>query len=170
MAGQPVAGGLRVFVRGTRFFIQCPVCAGGVERLDDLVADAAEAGLVAAEAGQDTGFVEERAEGEGRADFVAAGLELLLNFGFAAADFDFEEGGLERPNAVQAPAGGDQLLDEVGFEGTTGLKVEQAELAEGAEVLLGLVLEEDAAGGEAWVDDNTGLPIPEVEDSEAPGE
>jgi len=131
VAGQPVAGGLRVFVRGTRFFIQFPVCAGGVERLDDLVADAAEAGLVAAEAGKGTGLVVEGAVGEGGADFVAAGAELLFDLGFAAADFDFEESGLHGPNAVQAPARGDQLFDEVGFEGVAGLKVGKVEVAEG---------------------------------------
>lgn len=121
-----------MFVCGTRFSEQLSICAGGVERLGEFVADVAEAGLVAAEAGKGTGLVVEGAKGEGSADFVAAGAELLFNLGFAAADFDFEESGLEGPNAVQAPARGDQLFDEVGFKRVARLKVGKVEVAEGS--------------------------------------
>jgi hypothetical protein len=131
--------------------VQFPIFLPGVQHFHDFVANAAEAGLVAAEAGEDAGSVIEGAVGEGVADVRAAGFE-LLEVGFAADDFDFEEGGLVGPDAVEAPAGGDELFDEVGFVGIAGLEVEQVHVAEGEEVVLGLVVEEDATGGESMGD------------------
>ncbi|HXN46999.1 MAG TPA: hypothetical protein VN893_10195 [Bryobacteraceae bacterium] len=129
--------------------MQFPNCSEGVQLFCEFVAGSAEAGLVAAEAGEDAGFVEQGAEGEGVADVGAAGLELLFDRGFAAADFDFEEGGLHGRDAVEAPAGGDELFDQVGFVGIGGFEVGHEEVAEGDEVLFGFVSEEDAAGCEA---------------------
>jgi len=74
--------------------VQFSNCANVVQLFREFVAGAAEAGFVAAEAGENAGLVEQGAEGEGVADVVPAALELLLDLGFAAADFDFEEGGL----------------------------------------------------------------------------
>ena len=139
-------------VCGTGFLVQFPIFLQSVQHFHDFVANAAEAGLVAAEAGEDAGFVVEGAEGEGVADVYAAGFELVFDVGFAAADFDLEEGGLVGPDAVEAPAGGDELFHQVGFEGIAGLELDEVEVAEGAEVVLGLIFEEDAAGGESMGD------------------
>jgi hypothetical protein len=40
---------------------------------------------------------------------------LFFDFGVAADDFVIEQGGLDGPEAADAPAGGDHLVDQVGF-------------------------------------------------------
>ena len=60
---------------------------------------------------------------------------------------DFEEGGLVGPDAVEAPAGGDELFNEVGLVVIPGFEVGAEHVAEVVEFLLGFVGEEDAAGG-----------------------
>jgi hypothetical protein len=54
---------------------------------------------------------------------------------------DFEEGGLHGQDALEAPAGGDQLFDQVGLVGVAGLEVVHEEVAEGAELFLGFISE-----------------------------
>ena len=147
MGFRGLRGGGGLVVLGIRSFVQFSERAEGVQLLGEFLAGAAEAGLVAGEASEDAGLIEEGAEGEGVADVVAAGLELLIDFGFAAGDLDFEEGGLVGPDAVEAPAGGDELFNEVGLVVIPGFEVGAEHVAEVVEFLLGFVGEEDAAGG-----------------------
>ncbi|HXN48177.1 MAG TPA: hypothetical protein VN893_16135 [Bryobacteraceae bacterium] len=51
--------------------------------------------------------------GDGGTGFTVADLELFADLGFLASDLAIEQGGLEGQDAVVAPAGGDQLIDEV---------------------------------------------------------
>jgi hypothetical protein len=109
----------------------------------------AEAGLVAGEALEGTGFVAEGLVGDGGADIGAAEVELFLDLGLLAADLELEEGGLEGQDAVVAPAAGDQLIDEIELGAGLGLVVGEVLFAEGVEVLLGFVFEDEPVGGES---------------------
>jgi hypothetical protein len=72
-----------------------------------------------------------------------------LDLGLVADHLEVEERGFVGPGAVQAPARCEQLLDEVLLVRVAGLEVAQVDIAQGAELLFGLVIEKDAAGAEA---------------------
>jgi Methyltransferase domain len=136
-----------VFICGIRtllhyFFFS--LFAPGFEQFQEFVADAAEVGLVAAEGLKDAGFVAEGAVGDGDAGCGVAGFDILV-----ALHFEIEEGGFEGDGAVEAPAGGGELVDEVDVEAGFGPELEDVGFAEGAELAHGLVAEDGAAGGEA---------------------
>lgn len=103
-------------------------------------------GVVTVEVGEGAGFVAEGAEGEGSA---ACGVVFLADFGFLARHFVVEEGGLGGEEAEPAPAGGDKQIDEPAVDGGCRLELVEIGLAEGAEVVLGLVWQDDLAGAEA---------------------
>jgi hypothetical protein len=104
--------------------------------------DVVEVSLVPIEDGEDAGIVAQGAEGEG-------GFEILAGAGLLAGDFGIEEIDLQGPEAEQAPAGGGEAVDEGEVAGGLGRELEEVALAEGAEFVLGLVGEDDSAGGEA---------------------
>jgi hypothetical protein len=141
-----------VFIFGTRFICQFSVCAEGLQHFRETVADAAVARLVAAEAGEGAGLVVKLLESEGYASFGIADLGLFFYLGLAANDLGVEQSGLDGPGAIETPAGGDQLLDQIAFVGIAGLKVGKVEIVESLEIFLRFGIEEDAARSEAVLD------------------
>jgi hypothetical protein len=128
--------------------------AGGVlvaasEVLEDAVAGAAEVGRVAIEDDEDAGIVTEGAEREGGLGFVGTDGKVLLYLWPLAEHFEVEEGGFDGPDAIEAPAGGDQFVDEIGLDEVAGLELDVPGLLEGLEAVLGFAGEDDAGSGEA---------------------
>jgi hypothetical protein len=110
---------------------------------------AEEAGLVAGEGVEGVVAVGEGFEGEGEAEgFVEVG-PFLLDAGALAGHLGVEEGGFGGPIATEAPTGGDELFEEVGFGGggrREAMGVEVADVVEGGGFLVG---EDEGAGGES---------------------
>jgi hypothetical protein len=124
------------------FFVFAFILAPGGQGLAGGFIDPVEAGVVAIEVGEGAGFVAEGAEGEGEFEF-------LPDAGFLAGDFGIVEVDFEGPEAVQAPAGGGEQVDECELEGGFGLEFGEVEFAKGTEFVRRLVREDDLAGGEA---------------------
>ncbi len=121
----------------------------GGEELPGAVVLGAEAGLVAVEAFEAVGVVAEMLIGDGGADVSAAALELPVDFGLLAQDLDIHEGALEGDDAVKAPAGGDQLIDEVELGAGLGLVIGEVFFAKGVELFLRFVADEEIVGGKS---------------------
>jgi hypothetical protein len=81
----------------------------------------AEAGLGAVEAFESAGIGAEMLTGDGGAGFAAAGLGLCVDLGLLARHLEIHEGGLEGWDAVEAPADGGRLIDEVGPGAALGM-------------------------------------------------
>jgi len=138
-----------VSVRGTGFLVKFPIFQQRGEELESPAAFGAEAGLVAVEALEGAGFVAEGLVGDDDAGFGGADFELFEDLGFLAVHFVVDEGGLEGQDAVEAPADGDELIDEVALGTGLGLIFGQVVFAKGVEFLLGFVSQDEPAGGES---------------------
>ena len=121
----------------------------GVEELQGAAELGAEAGFVAVEAFEAAGIIYQMLIGNGGAGFCVADLVLSADLGFLASDLAIHEGGLEGQGAVVAPAGGDQLIDEIEPGAGLGLVLGQVFFAQGVELVLGFAFEEELAGGES---------------------
>ncbi len=146
--GGPILFKLRRFWE-TGFFMQFLILELGVQELQGAVDLGAEAGLVAVEALEGAGIVYQMLVSDGGAGLCVADLELFADLGFLASDLVIHEGGLEGQDAVVAPAGGDQLIDEVEPGAGLGLVLGQVFFAQSVELLLGFAFEEELAGGES---------------------
>ena len=104
---------------------------------------------MAVEALEGAGIVAEMLIGDGGADGGAGGFELRVDLGFLASHLDVHEGGLEAQDAVEAPAGGGQLADEVELGAGLGPVIVQVFFAKGVELLLRFAFDEDLVGGES---------------------
>ncbi len=104
---------------------------------------------MAVEALEGAGFVAEGLVCDDGAGFGGADFELLGDLGLLALHLEIEKRGLEEQDAVEPPAGGDQLIDEVELRAGLGLVVGQVGFAKGAELLLGFVSEDELVGGES---------------------
>ena len=96
------------------------ICELGVEEFHGAAELGAEAGFVAVEAFEGSAIVYQVLVGEGGLGLVVADLEDGADFGLLANHLIVHEGGLEGDDAVEAPAGGDQLIDEVEAGGGFG--------------------------------------------------
>jgi hypothetical protein len=143
-------GGVSVF--GTRTLVRFFVFGRDGEGIEGAVVGALEAGLVAIEGGEGAGFVAQEAKGEGGAGLVVADIELHFDLWQLAGHLDVEESGFHIDGAGQAPAGGDELVDQEEVAGGLGLELGEVGVAKGAELVLGFGFEDDGVGGEA-VDD-----------------
>src|ERR1700690_385963 len=121
---------------------------GGVEEFQGAAGLGAEAGCVAVEAFEGAAIVYQVLVGDGGLGLGAADLEHGANFGLLANHLVLHEDGLEDQDAVEAPAGDDQLIDEVEAGGGLGLVLGEV-LFHGVEVLSGFGFEDDQVGGEA---------------------
>ena len=74
--------------------------------------DALEPGLIAQSESQRVGVIGEGAEGIGQFD-LAEGRVLLTR---PPIHLGVEEHGFDQPDAVEAPAGGDHLVDQILFD------------------------------------------------------
>ena len=101
------------------------------------------------EAFEAAGIVAEVLVGDGGADVWAQALVLLVDLGLLADNLELHEGVLEGDDAVEAPAGGDQVIDEVEAGAGLGLVLVEVFFAQGVELLLGFAFEEDLVGGES---------------------
>jgi hypothetical protein len=112
--------------------------------LHSAVVFAAVAGLVAAGEGEGVGIVGEVAEGAAAAVAFTGGRGQLVE---VAPHGPVDEGGFDGGVAAEAPLSGDDLLDEVVFDGVGGLESLEVGLVEELEVLAVLVVEEEALVG-----------------------
>jgi len=131
------------------FMVKSLIFELGVEEFHGAAELGAEAGFVAVEALEGSAIVYQVLVGEGGLGLVAADLEDGADFGLLANHLIVHEGGLEGDDAVEAPAGDDQLIDEVEAGAGLGLVIGEVFFAEGGELLLGLVGEGDLFGGES---------------------
>ncbi|HEY1206678.1 MAG: hypothetical protein ABSH46_09245 [Bryobacteraceae bacterium] len=138
------------------FFNSALGLAAGFQEFQGGVVGALEVGLVAVKAGKDAGLVVEGAECECGAGCGVIAFGFIAAVAFSAADFDFDEGGLDGFGADEAPACGDESIDEEDIDQGRGPEVEEVDFAEGAEVVFGFVFEDDLAGGEAVGDGGGG--------------
>jgi len=113
-----------------------------VQGVEGGLVDAVEVGIVTVEAGESAGFVAEGAEGGGEFEFLG-------DAGVLTGDFGIVEVDLDEPEAVQAPAGGGEQVDEGEIAGGCGLEFGEVGFAKGAEPVLGLLREDDLASVEA---------------------
>jgi hypothetical protein len=81
--------------------------------------------------------------------FPAADLVLPGDLGFLLVDFEIDHRGLDAGDTEKTPADGHEFVEEIPVDEGFGLELEDIALAEDAEVLLGLVREDGAAGVEA---------------------
>jgi hypothetical protein len=150
-----VWGGFRIgFVRelvarkGSFGFV-CANCSSGgglaqkKQAVEGALVHEVEAAFVAVEEGK-FGRGSEFSEGGVHAGELAAG-GLLLHGAF-------EHFGFEGPGAAEAPVGGCELFDEAVFEIVDGGEALEEDVAEGFEVLGGLVADEDLFGEQAMAD------------------
>ena len=121
---------------GTGFIMQFLIFGLGVEEFDGAAELGTEAGFVAVEAFEGAGIVAEVLVGDGGADVWAATFELFVDLGLLAVHLELHEGAVEGDDTVEAPAGGDQVIDEVELGAGLGLVMGEVFFAEGV-VLLG---------------------------------
>lgn len=126
--------------------------AVGMEGCQGAVGVAAVAGFVAVEQGENFGVVGERPEGEIEARVAVDAVVVLLHFVLLVDHFDVERGGLDREDAFEAPASGDQLLDQAEFDLVAGFEGGQVGVAHRLEFLFGFIGEDEIAGVEAMRD------------------
>jgi hypothetical protein len=138
-----------VFVIGTGFVFAIFRFAAALEGDEQALAGAAETAFVAAEGGEGAGVVAEGAEGDGGADLVVDDVVILFDLRLLVGHFEVDEGGLDGPDAIEAPAGVDQLVDEVEVVAVFGLVLGEVAVAQAGEVLFGLAGEDDFARSEA---------------------
>ena len=146
------SGGILITVIGfcvAGFVVKFLILGLGVQEFQSAAELGAEAGLVAVEAFEAAGIVYQVLIGDGGTGLGIADLELPADLGFLARDLVIHEGGLEGEDAVVAPAGGDQLIDEVEAGAGLGLVLGQVFFAKGVELLLGFAFDEELIGGEA---------------------
>ena len=140
---------IRLRFRGTGFVVKFLIFELGVQELHGAAELGAEPGLVAVEALEAAGIVAEMLAGDGGAGFCVADLVLFADLGFLASDLVIHKGGLEGQDAVVAPAGGDQLIDEVEPGAGLGLVLGEVFFAKGVELLLRFAFVEELVGGES---------------------
>jgi hypothetical protein len=149
-AGQWREGG--VFIVGIRFLLHFSVFAFfeiGFELFDEAVVGAADAGLMAAEGSEGARVLVEGAVSQGAAGFGVADRVLLGDLGLLLFNFEIDHGGLDAGDAEKTPADGHEFVEEIPVDEGFGLELDDVTLAEGAEILLGLVSEDGAARIEA---------------------
>ncbi len=149
-----------MFVFGIGFLLQIFffAFAEAAEGFESAVDGSGEADFVAVEQGEGWGVVAEGFEGEGGASGFVNEFELLIDTGALPGRFEIEEGGFEGPDALEAPAGDDDLVDQVGLELVGRDELVDVGLAEAFESLSGFVLEDDDAGAESVGDGVAGRP------------
>jgi hypothetical protein len=134
-------GGASIFIRAlgfcvTGFMVKFLIFELGGEESDGAAELGAEAGFVAVEAFEGAGIVAEVLVGDGGANVWAATLELFVDLGLLALHLELHEGALEGDDAVEAPAGGDQVIDEVELGAGLGLVMGEVFFAEGVVLLV----------------------------------
>jgi len=131
------------------FMVKFLIFEPGVEELQGAVELGAEAGFVAVEAFEGATIFYQMLVGDGGASLAVADVVLFADLGFLASDLAVHKGGLKGQDAVVAPAGGDQLIDEVEPGAGLGLELGQVFFAQGIELLLGFAFDEELVGGES---------------------
>jgi hypothetical protein len=107
-------------------------------------------------------------EGRGEVGGEVWVLDEGFDSGRVAVAEEVEGGGFVGADAVEAPAGGGEVVDEVEFNGVGGLEVVEVGVFEGLEALAGLVVQEDGLdGGTAVADGVAGRAGPALVDSGA---
>jgi hypothetical protein len=110
-----------------QFFVFELLIPQAEERIEDAFAGAAKLRLVTAEQVQSAGIVTQGAEGKRGTGYFVYGFVLLIDGVSLFRHFEVEERCLDGPDALHAPAGGDQLLDETGLD--FALRVELREIS-----------------------------------------
>ena len=121
----------------------------GVQEFHGAAELGAEPGLVAVEAFEAAAIVYQMLVGDGGAGLAVADVVLFADLGFLASDLVIHKGGLEGQDAVVAPAGGDQLIDEVEPGAGLGLVLGEVFFAKGVELLLRFAFVEELVRGES---------------------
>ena len=133
---------------GGLLFIRLGICVAGFmvkflifelggQEFDGAAELSAEAGFVAVEAFEGAAIVYQMLVGDGGAEVSAATFELSVDLGLLAVHLELHEGALEGDDAVEAPAAGDQLIDEVELGAGLGLVMAEVFFAEGVVLLVG---------------------------------
>ena len=141
-----------MFIYGIRLnvhFFYFAIFAAGLETLEEPVVGAANTAFVAVEDAEGSGVVAEGLEGQRAAGFDIADRELLFDGGLLVVEFEVEQGGLDGGDAQESPAGGDEFIELVEVGASLRLEIDDVGLAEGAELLFGLVSEDGTARVEA---------------------
>jgi hypothetical protein len=113
---------------------------------------AAEACLVSAEMSQAAAGVKEGLSGEGAPGFLVDAGVLVIDGITLAVDLIIEARGFEGEVPVEAPAGGDVVLDEVAFGLCHGLKLSEIAVEEAREFGIVLIVKNDDPAGEPVAD------------------
>ncbi len=135
-----------------QFFVFELLIPQAEERIEDAFAGAAKLRLVTAEQIQSAGIVTQGAEGKRGTGWFVYGFVLLIDGVSLFRHFEVEERCLDGPDALHAPAGGDQLLDETGLDFALRVELREIRFEQLLEVGFGFIGEDDGAAGEAVLD------------------
>jgi hypothetical protein len=117
--------------------------------VEGFVEAALSAGLVAREVVQGVGAAGVVAVDDGCADVRSEIFVVLLHALLQIDKAEIKDAGFEDVDAAQAPGGGGDFLDEVGFDGAVGLEVVVEIGLELVELVLVLAFDDGDLGGEA---------------------